>query len=190
MSVCLIQFTRCWNTLGLAIRIAQSLGLHVEDAKAVVGPVFSANNEAQRRVWYSLFILDRLLALQLGRPPAIHEGDFNVNLPIPIDIVDTTEDSMLPSQKDKAEPSIGHYFIALIHFSLIIGRALRTVYSPQRTDLGEDLLLAIDNLDQELDQWKTSLPRALRFDLPQTFGKSVSFRRQVSWSLHLTAHVY
>ena len=157
------------------MRIAQSLGLHVEDAIRVAdGESPSTSDEHKRRIWYSLFILDRLLALQLGRPPAIHEGEFNVNLPSPIDIADSKKDL------NKSETLTGHYFIAMVHFSLIIGRALRMVYSPHRTDLGEDLLLAMENLEQELDEWKTSLPRVLRFDLPQTFDSSVSFKRQVN----------
>jgi hypothetical protein len=72
--------------LGLAARLAQSIGLHVKDAART--PEDNSNTfsyELRRRTWYSIFVLDRLLALQLGRPPAIYEGDFNVGLPSRLD---------------------------------------------------------------------------------------------------------
>lgn len=51
---------RCWLTLGLAIRIAQSIGLHVERHHIQTG---SSKNqvalELQRRTWHSLYVLDR-----------------------------------------------------------------------------------------------------------------------------------
>lgn len=47
--------SRCWNTLGLAIRAAQAVGLH-RDAECCT----LLDREVGRRIWHNCVILDRL----------------------------------------------------------------------------------------------------------------------------------
>jgi len=47
---------RCWNTLGLAIRVAQGLGLPWDMPSRRESQVA---REMRRRVWYNCVILDR-----------------------------------------------------------------------------------------------------------------------------------
>lgn len=49
--------SNCWNSVGLAIRLAQGLGLHVEysDQRAET----QRNREMRRRVWHTCVVLDR-----------------------------------------------------------------------------------------------------------------------------------
>lgn len=56
----------------MAVRSAYSLGLHREETLVIFPP---AEQHVRRQVWRSLFIMDRFLAISLGRPPAIHEED-------------------------------------------------------------------------------------------------------------------
>ena|ERR1700722_11386933 len=180
----------CWTTLGLAVRLAQSIGLHVKDAART--PEDNSNMfsyELRRRTWYSIYVLDRLLALQLGRPPAIYEGDFNVGLPSRLDDTAMSDAVHTSSQAGNEGPLAGDYFIAVIQFSQIIGRVLRGLYSPSRVGSAEDTLSAIENLDRELVQWKNSLPRVLRFDLAHTFESSTTFKRQASKQSPMATHV-
>lgn len=52
---------RCWNSLGLAIRIAQSLGLHIElNPVAEMSQVFL---ETRRKIWHTCVILDRFVQI-------------------------------------------------------------------------------------------------------------------------------
>ncbi|RDW63567.1 hypothetical protein BP6252_11112 [Coleophoma cylindrospora] len=57
---------RCWNVIGVALRVAQSLGLHQQRN--------STQNESQltremkRRVWYCCIALDKVTATTFGRP--------------------------------------------------------------------------------------------------------------------------
>lgn len=172
------QTDRCWTTLGLAVRIAQSIGLHVEDERCPdLGRSLAAPREQRRRVWYSIFILDRLVAMQLGRPPAICDGNFNVRLPSrqsDTDLVDVT------SQGDShGQYWAGDYFIAMIAFSEIIGKVFNNLYGPRKSDDAASTLSTIDRLNPELLQWRSNLPRNLRFDLSHTFEKSTVYKRQV-----------
>jgi len=47
----------CWNSIGLAIRHAQGLGLHIEHSKR--GSEKQIDREMRRRIWHTCVILDR-----------------------------------------------------------------------------------------------------------------------------------
>ncbi|KAJ5280923.1 hypothetical protein N7478_006295 [Penicillium angulare] len=163
----------CWNILGFAIRMGQSIGLHVESAPN------SAERAHWRRTWYAMYVLDRLLALQLGRPMAIHEFDFQVELPGASDQTPFVPSGGPEVPGPVAQDHMMDYFIEVIRFSHIVGQVIRLLYRPSQIDLSPDKILhSASNLDQRLLEWKTSLPRHLRFDLGHTFENSMSFRRQ------------
>ncbi|RDW71451.1 hypothetical protein BP6252_08014 [Coleophoma cylindrospora] len=174
------QTDRCWNTLGLAIRVGQSIGLYIEDK--LKRPKSSASIEQQetmRRTWYSMYVLDRLIALQLGRPAAIHENDYCVNLPSKTGEPVSTEDSQKRVSTTTDASSLD-YFLSVISFSSIIGQVINDLYSPsQVTEVDPDeMMLRTTALELLLSQWKINLPRHLRFDLGHTFEQSIVFRRQ------------
>ncbi|KAK5210441.1 hypothetical protein LTR41_004109 [Exophiala xenobiotica] len=170
------QTDRCWTTLGMGVRIAQSIGLHVEEGHRASCEDALAPREMCRRVWYSIFVLDRLLALQLGRPPAVSEEGFYVNLPSKGSDVDLSNQNGQPSVNEKYW--IGDYFLAMINFSTIIGRVFDKLYGPKKAADVALILSVIGRLDSEMLQWRSQLPRHLRFDLSHTFEKSMTFKRQ------------
>lgn len=160
--------------------MAQSIGLHVEVALKSGTGLNPAEQEIRRRTWYSLYVLDRLLALQLGRPVAIHEEDYRVNLP-----TETGETASIsnregyPSLIDDARSTID-YFVSVIKFSRILGQVISELYRPSQVTIEPDRMLSSTAaLDEKLLEWKLKLPRHLRFDLGHTFEKSVIFKRQV-----------
>lgn len=166
------------------MRLAQSIGLHVDDSQRPV-PDDSAHGAAQemrRRVWYSIYVLDRLLALQLGRPPAIHDGDFDVGLPLQESDVAVSNGPAIQrgGSNDDQVALLGNYFLAMIQFSQIIGRVFYALYGPSKVESAQTALSMIETLDEELLQWSRALPRSLRFDLAHTFESSITFKRQVS----------
>lgn len=176
----------CWTILGQAVRVAQSIGLHIESEESDnTKTTHSPEIEKRRRVWYSIYVLDRLLSLQLGRPPAIHDDDFNVPLPARASDseIDWTGEGV--EERSSNSPSSGDYFLAVIAFSAIVGRVLRSLYCPRRSHFASEDLLSTKDLDRQLIDWKISLPRALRFDLGHTFEQSYILKRQASFSLLL-----
>lgn len=131
-------------------------------------------------MWYSIYVLDRLLALQLGRPAAIQDPDYDVILP-----------TWLASEvgKDKSTENLGglssgndihviDYFLSVIQLSHIIGRVIRELYGPKR--VSSTLFRTISSLDNDLLRWRSQLKRKLRFDLGHIFETSVTFQKQVS----------
>lgn len=192
---------KCWTTLGLAVRVSQSIGLHVDVEASFSRPVEErAENQAllwkietRRRVWYSVYVLDRLLALQLGRPPAIHDDDCHLRLPSRLGDADIQWDGASDADghpclspnaaqiADSSIPTTGDYFICMISLSRIIGHVLRDLYSPRRVAKGRSIsgwLSSTQALDSQLVEWRQLLPRALRFDLGHTFETNLAFRRQ------------
>ncbi|KAL7623723.1 hypothetical protein AAE478_005276 [Parahypoxylon ruwenzoriense] len=70
-----------WTWLGSAVRSAQDLELQLE----VVGLHSRVEADMRRRVWWAIYILDRTLSVELGRPFMIDDTDCDVALPEPVD---------------------------------------------------------------------------------------------------------
>jgi hypothetical protein len=66
-----------WHVVGLAARVAIGLNLHrrVEPSGLSIGSI-----EMRKRVFYSLFNLDRLVAATLSKPLAIADDDIDVEV--------------------------------------------------------------------------------------------------------------
>ncbi|KAJ1338436.1 proline utilization trans-activator [Microdochium nivale] len=69
-----------WKTLGSAVRCAQDLDLHLE-----AGTNSCVETDMRRRVWWAIYIMDRSLGLEMGRPFMIDDADCDVQLPEPYD---------------------------------------------------------------------------------------------------------
>lgn len=159
------------------------MGLHVElqivESNRDAGQSESESQETRRRVWYSLYVLDRLIALQLGRPPAIFDEDCYVSLPSRKDDLVQNGGDATPAPVGTGETkSVGEYFVRVIEFSSILGRVLRALCNPHRKIV--DKLEGTAKLDEMILAWKQRLPRYLRFDIGHAFEKSVTFKRQAS----------
>lgn len=135
--------------------------------------------ESRGRVWYCLYVLDRLLALQLGRPPAISDEDCHAPIPHPLTELDLdSQEGKDPSTNNEGDSRrSSDYFASTIKFSSVIGRVLRETYHPQRQFQAS--LRSTSSCDKQLLEWKMGLPRHLRFDLGHVFDKSPIFKRQV-----------
>ncbi|RFU24358.1 hypothetical protein B7463_g11979, partial [Scytalidium lignicola] len=114
-----------WNTIGLAIRIATSIGVHLDPQPEQYNPI---QMELRRRCWYGCVVLDRVLALNFGRPAAIPDC-FAVSMPSNIDDQYITEEEYLP-QDPTAKTKIA-VFLHSIAFSKLMYDVLTTLYSPQ-----------------------------------------------------------
>ncbi|CAG8446131.1 11125_t:CDS:2 [Funneliformis mosseae] len=80
--------SRAWMYSGMAVRLAQELGLHKVDEEtsesnsSKSSPEYTfIQKEIKRRTFWSCFLLDRFSACALGRPTLIDEDDCDVKLP-------------------------------------------------------------------------------------------------------------
>jgi len=74
-----------WTLTGLAIRIAQSLGLHRDGEQFGLTPF---ETEMRRRLWWQVVILDIRAAEDHGTDPSITEQSFDTKLPLNVNDVD------------------------------------------------------------------------------------------------------
>ncbi|KAH7913811.1 fungal-specific transcription factor domain-containing protein [Hygrophoropsis aurantiaca] len=172
LSVIFLQGTSapqaCWTIVGIGIRLAQDVGAH---RRQVYSEVPTAEDELWKRAFWILVTLDRLMSSSLGRPCAIQDEDFDLDLPIDCD--DEYWEHPDPAQvfrQPPDKPSTMSFFVNFLKLNHILAFALRTIYSinKSRILLGfvgqqwEQHIVA--ELDSALNKWIDAVPDHLRWD--------------------------
>ncbi|KAI8098464.1 fungal-specific transcription factor domain-containing protein, partial [Halteromyces radiatus] len=143
---------RNWILAGMAVRMAQDLGLHrsVSNTNAATELI-----EKRRRLWYSVYLTDRWCCSVMGRPLAIADSDCDVDLP----------------QADCAdEPGRYTMFVNLVKLSGILGEVLRRIYSPKGKAMGYGTSImeqTVWSLDKMLKEWFDQVPAECRITQDQ-----------------------
>lgn len=146
--------------VGSALRMSISLGLHQEAEH-----LDSSVREYRRRLWWSVYSLDRILSVKSGNPVTIHDQDINVAMP-----------KRLPHEAiDSPVVCLDHY----TQLSNILGRIMQAVYRKTRKS-GKSLITSVQDIMTALADWDRNLPPHLRFD-PDRLSIS---RESVSIFLH------
>ncbi|KAJ8494479.1 hypothetical protein ONZ45_g13227 [Pleurotus djamor] len=182
----------CWFLIGIAIRLAQEVGVHQWRKRSNIP---SVEDESWKRAFWTLVSADRLASSMLGRSCAIAGDDLNLDLPSTLDDeyheiaspVQSVEQSQHPRPKQRL--SIIDSFNYSIRLAHILGTALRTIYCSNKSKaalglLGEWEQPIIAQLDSNLNQWLETLPEHLRWDPSRE--DSVFFRQ----SAHLHCQFY
>lgn len=65
--------------IGQALRLALSLGMNRDPSTS---PLPQAEQNHRRRLWWTVYILDRKLSINLGAPLSIQDEDIDVELPV------------------------------------------------------------------------------------------------------------
>ncbi|GAA98844.1 uncharacterized protein L969DRAFT_76596 [Mixia osmundae IAM 14324] len=161
-----------WLALGMAIRRAQDLGCHRQ--RNQIWRTSLLRDQLRKRVWWTLYSLDRKLSAGLGRPLAIQDEDVDLDLPLEVDdetLADlntarTAEEvPAMPSTK----PNLIMGFNCHVRLAKILGKALRTIYAIKRDDVRRDKLPLWEQrtaaeLDSALNQWLEQLPAHLKWN--------------------------
>ncbi|KAB8253989.1 fungal-specific transcription factor domain-containing protein [Aspergillus pseudonomiae] len=147
---------RAEKFLALAISHAHYLGFHRSKVVRRM-PVF--NDEMIRRLWWSLYALDRRLAIETGHPFLIQ--DVNVDAPHPQNLDDDwlTRHKEDPKTNNELEKDIKEalcqdpitpipYLNATIRYSRVVGKIWEAIYGANMTDVipSSSLLEYLDQL--------------------------------------------
>ena len=137
-----------WTVIGVSIRLAQDVGAH---RKKVYNPTRTVEEERWKRAFWSvanadlphsrphadrrilrvLVALDRFISSALGRPCAIHDEDFDLDLPIECDDEYwALEDPKQAWKQPPGKPSAVAYFNCILRLNQILAFALRTIVRP------------------------------------------------------------
>jgi transcriptional regulatory protein GAL4 len=180
-----------WNYLGLAIRMALSLGLHRELPHWGISIL---QREMRRRVWWGLFIFDSGASTTFGRAILLPQREMidvkhvlNIHDQVII-ILESTEQGMADDKQlltprtetvpaELLEPTIYSAMKAQVDFHLITNHISNRLLSSPPILVGEALLLKKD-----LERWADTLPSYFRLEQETpTFHHWYLFARARLW---------
>ncbi|KAI0372641.1 hypothetical protein BV20DRAFT_963680 [Pilatotrama ljubarskyi] len=157
-----------WLMTGLGMRKALDIGAH---RKSMYGPKPTVEDELWRRAFWILLTYEWTNSYGLGRPPCLHDEEFDVALPIECDDEYwVSEDPEKAFKQPPGKPSKITFWTSYVRLSKIVGYVLRTLYSlrKSRTMLGNDHEQweerIVAELDSELNRWIDTVPDHLRWN--------------------------
>jgi hypothetical protein len=163
--------TGIWYLIGLAMRTCVDLGLHLESSYTAEDPSQSLK---KRRLFWSVYLLDRFIAISLRRPLGIAEHDIDTNIPSQIE-EDSTHQGMdvnNPIDLSNPKPSAKlNVWAKLIQIKRFESRIHTDVYCLNETR--QQRLTKVEPLLASLDTWAQST-------LPIT-GSEISYL-QLQWN--------
>ncbi|KAF9037629.1 fungal-specific transcription factor domain-containing protein [Panaeolus papilionaceus] len=171
----------CWTMVGIGIRQAQDVGAH---RRKVHNRPHTVEDELWKRAFWVLVSMDKMVSAALGRPCAIQDEDFDLDLPIECD--DEYWEHPDPEQRfkqPKNKPSVVTAFVLNLKLQQILGFSLRTIYAINKSKILLGLVgqqweqHIVAELDSALNKWVDSVPDHLRWDPnredPLFFNQSV-----------------
>ncbi|KAI9063836.1 hypothetical protein FKP32DRAFT_1592070 [Trametes sanguinea] len=157
-----------WVLIGIGIRKALDVGAH---RKSMYKTEPNVEDELWRRAFWTLMFLEIWSSYGLGRPPCIHEEEYDLALPTECDDEYwVTDDPKLAFKQPPGKPSTVSFYVACLRLSKIVAYALRTIFSIRKTrtqlvngdQQWEERVVA--QLDSELNKWLDSIPEHLKWD--------------------------
>lgn len=167
----------CWNVVGLAIRVAQELGLHRE--YQICSRPSCIEQEICRRLWHGCVLMDRIVSMTFGRPLMVTQN-FRIRLPTFVNDEYITDEKIMEPIGDPAgepRPSILVFFKQTVLLYEILADILKTFYdahgngpvtleadSAQRgcRDHSVDWLKQVIEIDNRLAKWRNNIPVHLK----------------------------
>ncbi|KAH9847011.1 fungal-specific transcription factor domain-containing protein [Lenzites betulinus] len=172
---------QAWLYVGMAVRMAQDLGLHKSAESWTAGggraPLFArAALQERRRVWYGCVLMDKYVCTYIGRPVAICERDFDTELPLEEDAeeMERWRPHEAPPPEGEADPGEARWaelpaapgrilscFNERAKLSVILSEICQSIYAIRPPASRPAELVRLDSL---LTKWSLELPEHLRFD--------------------------
>ncbi|OQO00557.1 hypothetical protein B0A48_13047 [Cryoendolithus antarcticus] len=172
-----------WYLVGVGIRIAIGIGLHTAPTQAVLAMPFS-EQEYRKRLFYCLYMMDRLVSISLGRPFGIQDEDIEVEL--------FTDANGAAAQAGPSRLQLHLHSsplsvpLHIVRLRRIAGRIFTRVYSGRNKHLNaaqrDDIL---QTLHSELIDWRRSMP----FPLPVSHALPVPQFSTAWYDLNYYQHV-
>ncbi|RFU30132.1 hypothetical protein B7463_g6190, partial [Scytalidium lignicola] len=165
-----------WNYLGLAIRMAMSLGLHKEFPDWKIGLL---QREMRRRVWWGAYIFDSGASITFGRPVLLPESRIvEAN-----QVLNIHEESLTPTTtslpQEIAAPTIYCSLRAQSDFHLATNPLYhRLISNPPPSS--QELL----SLQRTIDTWQESIPNYFQLNNPEIHQQDTTLvlaRYRLSW---------
>ncbi|KAJ5582915.1 hypothetical protein N7535_001535 [Penicillium sp. DV-2018c] len=146
----------CWYSFGMTVQIVTALGLHRKlPAKLAKTRCSYLELEFRKRIFWSVYTLDKYLSIMFGRPRLLHDEDIDQELPGEMSDEDLLEDD--PMRRTGSMDSM--MIASVLHHRLarILSNISRQLYSINTISRDTPLETAI-RLTSELEKWKETVP--------------------------------
>ncbi|KAL2815081.1 fungal-specific transcription factor domain-containing protein [Aspergillus cavernicola] len=139
--------------IGSAMRLGLCIGLnHNIPESQLIDPV---ERQHRVRIWWTIYIFDRMWASKMGLPSQILDDDIHLDLP----------SSILPTHLYAEQFSDAEYLQANIKLARIVGETIAKLYS--RRKYNETFLQRVQKLLKALKNWVDTLPEHLRLNVDE-----------------------
>ncbi|CEL03033.1 hypothetical protein ASPCAL04192 [Aspergillus calidoustus] len=147
-----------WMTCGMAVHIAQSLGLHQHPAPQL--ELTARQIDMRSRLWSVAYALDAFLSLSEGRPSSITGSPPSLASSFFTSLSQSSSSSSRPPSAPTKPPAaqIHEWLVSLAAIASNVVSLLKSGDSPLGT------LTQIGEIDSQLLAWKDSIPMELRPD--------------------------
>jgi hypothetical protein len=140
-----------WLTTSFAMRMAQAQGIHIDGERWHLP---RRETETRRRLWSHLYMLDKTIALAIGRPFAIVDQQCQVKRATNVWLDDETDESAAAIHElPLSEPTLSVYNILAHDLAKIIGNIQERCFGLHTVSY--DNVLA---LDRAILSWESKLP--------------------------------
>ncbi|EJU01612.1 hypothetical protein DACRYDRAFT_100452 [Dacryopinax primogenitus] len=170
---------------GMAVRMAQDLGLHRSMEKwhpAGQSRFTEEEKQTRRRIWWACVILDRYVSTYIGRPMGIFERDYDTALATENDPEEVevwrplfddagSPDASTAGRRLTYEPKASHAlacFNASATLASILGRVYENLYTIRTNAEGAAGERILRQLDKRLALWLINLPDSLKYQPSNT----------------------
>ncbi|RSL64123.1 hypothetical protein CEP53_004216 [Fusarium sp. AF-6] len=164
-----------WSTFGIVVRQAQALGIHRRSPRP---PSDHRLGEYRKRLFWVIYINDRILSSIFGRPCAIHDDDTDQE-----ECIMANDEYITISECRTVSEGTFCSAAALVHYDRlerILGRILREFYRPAiKNQTISQLSEAAVEFDRLLNEWQDSLPAYLDYIVLPPSALSATTQRQM-----------
>ncbi|KAK7730390.1 hypothetical protein SLS53_009009 [Cytospora paraplurivora] len=174
-----------WHWMGVAISLAHTIALHRNPAS-----VSATQHKLRKRIWWSCFMRDRLIALGMRRPTRIKDEDFDVPMLEATDFegkVLADDNHTLPPEctlmrDTKMQRELAEMCVQKAKLCVLISHMLKAQYSvlirdrarPEATtkttvmllpkkDMDDGQIKSVQHVDAELAAWYNALPASCQY---------------------------
>ncbi|KAJ9304232.1 transcriptional regulator family: Fungal Specific TF [Paecilomyces variotii] len=171
-----------WFLVGVATRMAIGMGLHTSSTYENI-PVDVS--EYRKRIFWSLYMMDRVVSMALGRPFAMRDEDIDVEIFADVDDENIQTDRIIP--QDPLQPSsmqVPRHILALRKIASVIGEKVYSQTKARGMDQGQRDEV-IRQIHKQLVEWRRSMP----FPLPELQGSRVPHLSSSWFDLNYYTHV-
>ncbi|KAJ5125988.1 uncharacterized protein N7443_009029 [Penicillium atrosanguineum] len=146
----------CWYSFGTALQVVTALGLHRKcPVKLSKKGCTYFELELRKRIFWSVYTLDKYLSIMFGRPRLLHDEDIDQEFPDEMNDEDLLEED--PSRRTGSTDSMMIASVLHYRLGLILGDISRQLYSINPLSRTTPLETAV-RLTSDLEKWKASVP--------------------------------